>query len=122
MPKPKMKSYKTLEIKLPAELVEPIKDVTSTEGSWQRPFQSIRGALKKVGDDYRKETMKVLRISFLSSLALELVATLSVALLAVTIGLRLVSGSISLDTGLFVLIIAPEVYWPIRQVANCAPS
>jgi len=52
VPKPKMKSYKTLEIKLPAELVEPIKDVTSTEGSWQRPFQSIRGALKKVGDDW----------------------------------------------------------------------
>ena len=74
--------------------------------------------LQKVGDDYRKETMKVLKISFLSSLALELVATLSVALLAVTIGLRLVSGSISLEIGLFILIIAPEVYWPIRQVAT----
>ena len=73
--------------------------------------------LKVVGDQYRKETMKVLRISFLSSLALELVATLSVALLAVTIGLRLVSGSISLEIGLFILIIAPEVYWPIRQVS-----
>ena len=73
--------------------------------------------LQKVGDDYRKETMKVLRISFISSLALELVATLSVALLAVTIGLRLVSGSITLEAGLFILIIAPEVYWPIRQVA-----
>ncbi|MEN9736727.1 MAG: hypothetical protein RL129_1438, partial [Actinomycetota bacterium] len=58
-----------------------------------------------------------LRISFISSLALELVATLSVALLAVTIGLRLVSGSITLEAGLFILIIAPEVYWPIRQVA-----
>ncbi len=74
--------------------------------------------LQKVGDDYRQETMKVLRISFLSSLALELVATLSVALLAVTIGLRLVSGSITLEVGLFILIIAPEVYWPIRQVAS----
>ena len=74
--------------------------------------------LQKVGDDYRKETMKVLKISFLSSLALELVATLSVALLAVTIGLRLVSGSITLEIGLFILIIAPEVYWPIRQVAT----
>ena len=73
--------------------------------------------LQKVGDNYRKETMKVLRISFISSLALELVATLSVALLAVTIGLRLVSGSITLEAGLFILIIAPEVYWPIRQVA-----
>lgn len=74
--------------------------------------------LQKVGDDYHQETMKVLRISFLSSLALELVATLSVALLAVTIGLRLVNGSISLEAGLFILIIAPEVYWPIRQVAS----
>lgn len=74
--------------------------------------------LQKVGDDYREETMKVLRISFLSSLVLELIATLSVALLAVTIGLRLVSGSITLETGLFILIIAPEVYWPIRQVSS----
>ena len=74
--------------------------------------------LQKTGDDYRHETMKVLRISFLSSLALELVATLSVALLAVTIGLRLLNGSISLSSGLLILIIAPEVYWPIRQVAS----
>ena len=61
--------------------------------------------------------MKVLRISFLSSLALEIIATLSVALIAVTIGLRLVNGSITLQTGLFVLVLAPEVYWPIRQVS-----
>ena len=73
--------------------------------------------LQKVGDDYRSETMKVLRISFLSSLALEIIATLSVALIAVTIGLRLVNGSITLQTGLFVLVLAPEVYWPIRQVS-----
>lgn len=73
--------------------------------------------LQQVGDDYRSETMKVLRISFLSSLALEIIATLSVALMAVTIGLRLVNGSITLQTGLFVLVLAPEVYWPIRQVS-----
>lgn len=73
--------------------------------------------LQEVGDDYRSETMKVLRISFLSSLALELIATLSVALIAVTIGIRLVNGSITLQTGLFVLVLAPEVYWPIRQVS-----
>lgn len=70
-----------------------------------------------VGERYRVETMKVLRISFLSSLALELIATLSVALLAVSIGLRLVNGSISLNVGLIVLLLAPEVYWPIRQVS-----
>jgi len=73
--------------------------------------------LGEIGDKYRKETMKVLRISFLSSLALELVATLSVALLAVSIGIRLVDGSMTLTSGLIVLILAPEVYWPIRQVA-----
>jgi ATP-binding cassette, subfamily C, bacterial CydCD len=73
--------------------------------------------LREVGEKYRKETMQVLRISFLTSLALELVATLSVALLAVTIGLRLVNGSMPLNVGLFVLVLAPEVYWPIRQVS-----
>ena len=74
--------------------------------------------IELVGDSYRRETMRVLRISFLSSLALELVATLSVALLAVSIGLRLVNGSLSLATGLLILILAPEVYWPIREVAK----
>lgn len=73
--------------------------------------------LNQVGEQYREETMKVLRIAFLSALALETVATLSVALIAVSIGLRLVGGSLSLKTGLFVLILSPEVYWPIRQVA-----
>jgi len=76
-----------------------------------------RKKLGEIGDRYRNETMKVLRVSFLSSLALELVATLSVALLAVSIGIRLVNGSITLTSGLVVLILAPEVYWPIRQVA-----
>jgi len=74
--------------------------------------------IREVGEKYRVETMGVLRISFLSSLALELIATLSVALIAVSIGLRLVGGSLSLHTGLIVLILAPEVYWPIRQVAS----
>lgn len=74
--------------------------------------------LKDVGERYRSKTMQVLRISFLSSLALELIATLSVALLAVTIGLRLVNGSMPLSAGLFVLVLAPEVYWPIRQVSG----
>jgi ATP-binding cassette subfamily C protein CydCD len=74
--------------------------------------------LKAVGAEYQAETMRVLKISFLSSLALELIATLSVALLAVSIGLRLVSGSLTLSVGLFILIISPEVYWPIRHVAG----
>jgi len=74
--------------------------------------------IEKIGERYRIETLSVLKVSFLSSLALELVATLSVALIAVSIGLRLVHGGMELRTGLLVLILAPEVYWPIRQVAS----
>jgi len=74
--------------------------------------------IEKIGERYRIETLSVLKVSFLSSLALELVATLSVALIAVSIGLRLVHGGLELRTGLLVLILAPEVYWPIRQVAS----
>jgi ABC-type transport system involved in cytochrome bd biosynthesis fused ATPase/permease subunit len=60
--------------------------------------------------------MGVLRISFLSSLVLELIATLSVALVAVAIGLRLVNGTLQLREGLIVLLLVPEAYLPLRQV------
>lgn len=72
--------------------------------------------LKKVSSQYRKNLMNVLRISFLSSFVLELAATLSVALIAVSIGVRLVDGKMSLFTGLLVLLLAPEVYLPMRAV------
>ncbi|MFM8329133.1 MAG: thiol reductant ABC exporter subunit CydD [Actinomycetales bacterium] len=75
------------------------------------------GHISEIGNRYRKETMRVLRISFLTSLALELIATLSVALIAVTIGLRLVNGDFELWRGLMILILAPEVYWPIRNLS-----
>jgi len=74
--------------------------------------------LRIVGEEYRRNTMEVLRISFLSSLALEIIAMLSVALIAVSIGLRLVGGSLDLRTGLLILILAPEVYWPLRMVGT----
>ena len=60
--------------------------------------------------------MQTLRIAFLSSLVLELAATMSVALIAVSIGLRLVNGHLDLRTGLLVLILAPEAYLPLRAV------
>ncbi|MBW4719586.1 thiol reductant ABC exporter subunit CydD [Saccharothrix obliqua] len=71
-------------------------------------------AVRDVGERYRKATMGTLRIAFLSALVLEIVASLSVALIAVGIGLRLVSGELSLWTGLVVLILAPECYLPLR--------
>ncbi|MEV7541416.1 thiol reductant ABC exporter subunit CydD [Streptomyces sp. NPDC089915] len=73
-------------------------------------------SIRKITDDYRQATMRTLRIAFLSSFALELLATLSVALVAVTIGMRLVHGELDLYTGLVILILAPEAYLPLRQV------
>ena len=72
--------------------------------------------LAAVTDTYRTATMRVLRISFLSSFVLELAASLSVALVAVQIGLRLVSGGLGLEPALLVLLLAPEAYLPLRQV------
>lgn len=75
-------------------------------------------AIAAVGDRYRTSTMSVLRISFLSSLALELLATLSVALVAVSVGLRLAEGQIAYGVALFVLLLAPEAYLPLRLVGQ----
>ncbi|MXS74251.1 thiol reductant ABC exporter subunit CydD [Microbacterium sp. TL13] len=72
--------------------------------------------IEKVTRDYKRETMTVLRVSFLSGFALEFLASISVAIIAVTIGFRLLSGDLSLLVGLFVLLLAPEAYLPLRQV------
>jgi thiol reductant ABC exporter CydD subunit len=70
----------------------------------------------KVTDTYRRRVMSTLRITFLSSLALELLASVSVAIIAVAIGLRLLDGHIALKASLFVLVLAPEAYMPLRQL------
>lgn len=72
--------------------------------------------LRRVTDAYRVETMGTLRVAFLSALALELLATISVALVAVGVGLRLVEGTLDLATGLFAIILAPEAYLPLRRL------
>jgi ATP-binding cassette, subfamily C, bacterial CydD len=69
-----------------------------------------------VSDGYRRATMRTLRVSFLSGSVLELAATLGVALVAVTVGVRLAGGGIGLQAGLTVLVLAPELYLPIRQL------
>ncbi|NKX54893.1 thiol reductant ABC exporter subunit CydD [Arthrobacter sp. E918] len=73
-------------------------------------------ALADVARAYRTRTMATLRVAFLSSLALELIATLSVALVAVFIGVRLVHGQMPLEAGLLALILAPECYQPLRDL------
>ncbi|MFI8977539.1 thiol reductant ABC exporter subunit CydD [Nocardia asteroides] len=79
---------------------------------------SMVNQVQALGDSLRQRTMRALRIAFLSSMVLESLATLSVALIAVAIGLRLVYGEMTLYAGLVALILAPEVYWPLRQVGE----
>lgn len=74
------------------------------------------GRIGTVTDEYRRGTIGVLRLSFVSGFALELAASLSVALVAVSIGVRLVDGSLGLGAAMFVLVLAPEAFAPLRQV------
>ncbi|WP_329000924.1 thiol reductant ABC exporter subunit CydD [Kribbella sp. NBC_00709] len=74
--------------------------------------------IRRLADRQRRTTLATLRIAFLSSLVLELVATLSVALVAVSVGLRLVDGRLDLKTALLVLILAPEAYLPLRLLGT----
>jgi ATP-binding cassette, subfamily C, bacterial CydD len=72
--------------------------------------------IAELGAAHRRSTMATLRIAFLSALVLELLATLGVALVAVSVGLRLVYGEMTLTAGLTALLLAPEVFWPLRRV------
>ena len=72
--------------------------------------------VRALGDASRRATMGTLRIAFLSSMVLELLTTLSVAIIAVGVGLRLVEGAMELQPAIAVLVLAPEVYLPLRRV------
>lgn len=74
--------------------------------------------IQRVADSHRSATMRTLRVAFLSSLVLELCASLSLALVAVPIGLRLLGGSLDLTTALLVLLLAPEAYLPLRMMGT----
>lgn len=72
--------------------------------------------VRALGDAHRRATLGSLRVAFLSGMVLELLTTLSVALVAVTIGFRLAAGGVGIETALAVLVLAPEVYLPLRNV------
>ena len=74
------------------------------------------GEIQEISDRHRIATMATLRVTFLSSLILELLATISVALVAVAVGLRLLNGDLGLRTAMFVLVLAPEAYLPLRTL------
>ena len=75
-------------------------------------------ALRDVANAYRERTMATLRVAFLSSLALELIATISVAVVAVFVGIRLVYGGMELEAGLLALILAPDCFQPLRDLGS----
>jgi ATP-binding cassette, subfamily C, bacterial CydD len=84
-----------------------------------RALNRVGGSTRRIaelGAAHRRSAMATLRIAFLSSLVLELLATLGVALVAVGVGLRLVYGDMTLAAGLTALLLAPEVFWPLRRV------
>lgn len=107
------KQWSTLGV-LSGHFLDVVAGLPTLKAFGRETAQSKRMA--EIDRRYRKATVGVLKISFLSSFALELLATLSVAVVAVAIGLRLVNGELTLQTGLTVLILAPEVYLPIRMV------
>jgi ATP-binding cassette subfamily C protein CydCD len=81
-----------------------------------RRAEAQSATIRAITDRYRRRTLQTLQIAFASSAVLELVATLSVALVAVTVGIRLSHGDLDLETALVVLLLAPEAYWPLRRV------
>ncbi|WP_067704157.1 thiol reductant ABC exporter subunit CydD [Nocardia jejuensis] len=82
------------------------------------PPRTMATRVRELGDSLHRRTMGALRIAFLSSMVLEMLATLCVALVAVSIGMRLVFGNMGLYAGLVALILAPEVYLPLRAVGE----
>ncbi len=107
------RQWRTLQ-RLAARFADTVQGLSTLKvfGRQHRAAASI----EHVTGEYRRETMRVLRISFLSGFALEFLASISVAIIAVSIGFRLIDGALALAVGLFVLLLAPEAYLPLRQV------
>jgi ATP-binding cassette, subfamily C, bacterial CydD len=100
--------------RLGAQVLDLVAGLPTLRALGRERGQGVR--VREVGDAYRRATMRTLRTAFLSALVLESLTTLSVALVAVGIGLRLVYGQLDLETGLAVLVMAPEAYLPLRMV------
>jgi ATP-binding cassette subfamily C protein CydCD len=102
--------------RLSAHMLELAKGLPVLVGLGRATAQ--RKALEEISEEYRVRTMGTLRTAFLSALALELIATVSVAVVAVFIGVRLVHGDMPLEAGLLALILAPDCYLPLRELGT----
>ncbi|MEE9098413.1 thiol reductant ABC exporter subunit CydD [Pseudarthrobacter phenanthrenivorans] len=102
--------------RLSAHMLELAKGLPVLVGLGRATAQ--RRALEEISEEYRSRTMGTLRTAFLSALALELIATISVAVVAVFIGVRLVHGDMPLEAGLLALLLAPDCYLPLRELGT----
>ncbi len=107
------RQYQTFS-RMSAFFLDSLRGLTELKNLGRSIDHAVR--LDGVSEQYRKATMRVLRISFLSALVLELAATLSVAVIAVEIGIRLLYGRVDFLQAFFLLVIAPEFYLPLRQL------
>ena len=89
----------------------------ATLRNWNREYQQEK-KIRKVSDDFRLASMKTLRVAFLSALTLELFTTISIALVAVGLGIRLADGREVFDVALFIILLAPEYFQPLRQLGQ----
>ena len=107
------KQWKSLS-RMSAYFLDVLKGITTL-----KIFGRSKDEIEKIfniTNDFKNKTLKVLRIAFLSALALELLSTISIAIVAVEIGLRLLKSGLEFKDALFILILAPEFYLPIRQL------
>lgn len=102
--------------RISGHLLDAVQGLTTLKmfGASRREARNV----ETLAEDYRRETMAVLRVAFLSSLVLEFFATISIALVAVFIGFRLLWGDMTFFNGFFVLLIAPEFYLPLRTLGS----
>jgi len=107
-----VKQWKTLST-LSIHFLELLEGLTTLK-IFNQSINQIK-EVTRLSNDFRDATLKVLRLAFLSSFVLELISTLSIALIAIGIGLRLLHGNISFETAFLVLLLAPEFYQPLRQ-------
>lgn len=105
------KQWKTLS-KMSAHFLEVLQGLFTLK-IFNRAKEQIK-IIDEIGDSFRKTSFNVLRIAFLSALTLELLSTISIAIVAVAIGLRLMNGNFEFQSALFILILAPEFYSPLR--------
>lgn len=107
------KQYSSLST-LSSHFFDVLQGITTLKLFGQSKNQAV--VIEEISEQYRSITLNVLRVTFLSSLALELLTTLSTAIIAVEIGFRLIYGVMEFQPAFFILILAPEFYFPLRQL------